>query len=392
MTYEHTYEVKMGDHLCEAERVMGSISLDSLLYALSVKSYDTKDVENMNVLIADGVMKVDREYERMREYGHIFLEEFATDDNKCYEGWERLVRKMRTSWSRTKDICKKFCRRMPASEKRMRALQGLPAPGVFQLTMLSNENSQTNCFRLEVYPDCVTTLFSLMTRFSQKVLRIIALCRSIAEQEEEVRRNPEYARMLYERFRARYMRMFSPCLNALVAEDIKCPESLSELREDNPSDMDFAPKAYHRYNRPDMGNLVVKELCVEYRNSGLTPDEQFLWGTDNPQRVMTYRRIIEEFDTLLPKDICSRRRVLPGKYVAMMMHWCGVNCYNEQKQVEKVFVKYFTEHYTKQGRWKMPDYTTVNKAKNRVQDMDSDREYMSFKVSLNLRRSEINSA
>ena len=390
MTYEHTYEVKMGDHLCEAERVMGSISLDSLLYSLYVKSYDRSKVENMNVLLADGVTKVEREYERMQDYGRVFLEEFATDDNKCYEGWELLVRKMRSSWSRTKDICQKFCRRMPASEKRTRSRMKLPAPNVFQHTLLSSENSQKVCFGLEAYPDCVGTLFNLMTRFSQKVLRIIALCRSIAEQEEEVRRNPEYARMLYERFRSRYMRMFSPCLNALVSENINCSESLSALRDDNPSDMDFAPKAYHRYNRPDMGNLVVKELCVEYQHSGLTPDEQFLWGTDNPKRVKIFRRIIEEFDTLLPDDIRPRRNVLPGKYVAMMMHWCGVNYYSGQ--VEKVFIRYFTEHYTKHGAWKMPDYTTVNKAKNRVQDMDSDREYMSFKVSLNLRRSEINSA
>lgn len=387
MLYDRTYEEGIGDYLNEAERVMSSITLDSLLYSLYVKSYDKSKVESMNLVLADGVTKVEREYNRMKEYGRVFLEEFATDNNKCYEGWELLVSKMRSSWSRTKDICHKFCRRIPTDEKRMRTMRGLPMPNAFQRTLLSSENSQRVCFGLNVYPDCVSTLFNLMMRFSQKALRIIALCRSIAMQEEEVRRNPEYARMLYERFKSRYLRMFSPCLNALVAEKINCSESLLSLRSDNPSDIDFAPKAYHKYNRPDVGNLVAKELCVEYQHSGLTPDEQFLWGADNPQWVKTIRRIIEEFDTLLPKDIHFRRNVLPGKYVAMMMHWCGVNYCNGQ--VEKVFVRYFTEHYTKHGNYTVPNYSTVNKAKNRIKDMESDKDYSRFKVSLNIYRSKV---
>jgi hypothetical protein len=88
--------------------------------------------------------------------------------------------------------------------------------------------------------------------------------------------------------------------------------------------------------------------------------------------------VIENFDSLLPKDMKIRNGKLPAKYVAMFMYWCGVT----NKKTESVFIDYFNDGYMEKGMYQTILYNAVNNAKNKIINMKSDKEYILFEKSL----------
>ncbi len=380
MVYEQTYDDGCA-FLDEVEGAVERISLDSLLSSLYYKAYDAEDVERMNAYLGICLAKMNEEYERLMRYRTEFLNTFATKDNEHYKKRSVLIGKMRTSLSKIKQLCQKFHIRAPKGDALRRKWKGIAVPSVYDSSMLTSASVTTDIFGLESYPDCVKTLFSLILRFRDAMFRIMILCRSIMVDEAEYRKDPERCNDILRKFRNKCMSFYNDVMDVVQLGKLTCTEELTKMRTDYPKDIAFAPVAYHNVTRSDMQRLVLKEACEERMRLGLSEEEQELWGSD-VEKVKEVRKLIDQFDTLLPDDMVFRGNKLPARYVAMFMHWCGVK--NWTGQVERTFVRYFAQRYLENGAHGMVDNSAVNKAKNSQYDWDNNPEYKKFVKRINI--------
>lgn len=378
MAYPYKYddaETGLRD-ICSA---VGNIGINSLLTAIYYKGFDETDVEMMTCEVAEQNEKVRKEYLRLKKYEGPFLKAFVTDDNEYYSTACLLLRRIKSGLKETRDICRKFCQRAPRNTNRY-VLNGVPLPSLYRASAITSKECTGNLFGLETYPACVTGLFHEMMKFRQLIQDSITLCFSIIRQVEEIRQDAPYCKMLYEQFKKEALKTFNGILLLIPQDSLQLsPQALliAKLRQGNPADIAFAPKAYHSYNRGDMKVFVLKEAYDEMHNKGLTPTEQSMWG-NNADFIYKVRYLIKNFDHLLPTGY--NRKHLPGRQIAMLMRWCGIT----REDQYKTFINYFNDSYTKAGgQYAIITYGAVIKGKNKLlKAPDGEAEYSQFVNSI----------
>ena len=358
---------------------VGNININTLLWAIYHKGFDETDVEMMTCDVAAQNEKVRKEYLRLKKYESPFLKAFVTDNNEYYSTACLLLRRIKSGLKETRDICRKFCQRAPRNTNRY-VLNGVPLPSLYRASAITAKECTGNLFGLESYPACVTGLFHEMMKFRQLIQDSITLCFSIIRQVEEIRQDAPYCKMLYEQYKKEVLKTFNDILLLIPQNSLQLsPQAqlIAKLRQGNPADIAFAPKAYHSYNSGDMSLFVLKEAYDEMLNRGLTPTEQSMWG-NNADFIYKVRHLIKSFDHLLPKGY--NRKHLPARQIAMLMQWCGIT----REDQYKTFIDYFNDSYTKAGgQYTTITYGAVIKAKNiLLKASDGETEYSQFANSI----------
>lgn len=354
------------------------VSIESFLMGVYHKLKSEEEVRKCNREVEDCVRKMQYEYERMDVEKTVFLRSIATRDNKCFDSCRFLAVKLRGSISGAKKVFKKFHIRARAHDNRLREMNGGDKRSEYESSYLSQP--ATSCmFGLQSYPECVRVLFDNMMLFNEQLKKVYLLIHEVVRREEEIRNDHEMCYELLKDF-LRSSRTFLATINNLNdvnSENVVCENSIVQMRDEHKADDEFASALYHNVTPDALLTWVLREMCRIREAKGLTEVEQYLWGQDE-EKVKRIRCAIENFDSLLPKDVTIRNNKLPAKYVAMFMYWCGIT----NKKTESVFIDYFNGGYVEKGMYQTILYNAVNSAKNKIINMKSDKEYILFEKCL----------
>lgn len=379
MAYPYKYDdAETG--LREILHAVGNINVNTLLTAIYYKGFNEADVEMMACEVAGQNVKVKQEYLRLQKYEGPFLKEFVTDNNECYDTALLLLRRIKSGLKGIRDVCRKFCQRTPRDIARRYVLNRVPQPSLYNASAITAKGYTGDLFGLESFPPCVAGLFHEMMTFRELIQNCIKLCFHVIERVKEIRQDAPYSKMLYEAFKKEVLKSFSNILQLIPQASLQLsPEAqlIANLRRDNPTDIAFAPKAYHSYPKGNMKEFIVKEAFDEMHHNGLTLAEQEMWG-ENKEFAYDVRFLIKNFDHLLPTDY--GRKNLPSKQIAMLMQWCGIT----RDEQYKTFINYFNDSYPKgNGQHDTVSYEAVIKGKNKMlKAPDSEMEYKQFVNSI----------
>ena len=330
---------------------------DRLVYALDFKNVDESWMERMGKEVAEYRIKLEKEYDRLKEFAKVFNQQFATNNNKCFSSAWILLKKLRSGLHETKRIFQKFT---PRARREKGILPEESTVSAFNHSLISTDTYQYQLFDLNSFPPCVSALCDEMKKFFGVLIDCMWLCLNVLKQEEKIRKNPRYCSFLFEQMKEKVYEQCGDILDVIKQNaSWLTPEYNPAIadRSHYHSDEEWAATAFHKHSRPDVKKLVIKKIMDEQAGSDLTHTEIMLFGSD-VERVHKLREIIRGFDRLVPEE--HKRKTLPPRCIKMFLRYAGINYLMEKKAVN-----YFIETYLAgpDHKHEKVSYTAVNGVK-----------------------------
>lgn len=311
----------------------------------------------MTEYVKEQIARIKREYFALVDYRQSFIDDYATDNNECYDIAGALFYKIRSCISGSKKIYKSFCvtdrKRMPRTTTQW--------PSVFKRSGLVNVCNSEDLFGIETYSKCVTELYNQLEEFHKELLKCLILCRNVMIELRNVGNSYERCELIYrnsyEKTRSNIKLMIQLC-----KEKKMLPKSeLEERKKKASSEPDFICSNYHMWNKSQfLMYVLVSELS---KDDEMTDLEKELFGADNIEFVKKVRLIIQHFDDFEENAHKGKHNDKHSAYcIASFMLWCGIG--NTPDNKVQLFVKYFNITYT--GRYPEAKTNAVNNAKNKL--------------------------
>lgn len=311
-----------------------------------------EDVIKTSTWVANQRTRLRNEHLALAKFALVFNQQYATDNNKCFDVAEKLFNRIRSTICGSKRVYKKFCKR------NRQQLQDQQKPSVFKRSELVRDVINGRLFGFEAYDECALNLYKELEAFFQELILCLALCHGIITGEKEIRRTPARCMEIYRKCYAEMVANTRLLIGtAKAARDI--PESIIDAqREPKQSLQDFVCAGFHKYDKGQFTSHVVYNEIKKGEENGLTEIEVALFGADSIERVMRIRIVIEHFDELEPE---GHKGKLKADCVASFMIWCGIG---EGDNKVKSFVEdYFNATY--RGAFLTVKFGAVNSAKNK---------------------------
>ena len=352
---------------------------ERFLYAIEFKNWDEKKMQLMIHEVATYRLKMESEYDSLREFAKVFNKEFATINNECYSSAMALLRKIRSGISETKRLFMRFC---PQKRRKSVIHTMVERPkSAYDHSRISSDVYQLSLFRFDDYPVCVNDLFNEMTQFFFVLVRCIQLCQDVLDEEANIKRNNKYCKFLFDVFKQNVLNQMADICTVFYRNSEDFTEDHNPAiasRNQYYNDEAWAPVGFHRYTKREVKLLVIKQLLDDEAGSDLTTLEKLLFGNDE-KKVHKCRYIIQHFDELIPDDYS--RKNLPAKYIQMFFQLVGI-----PNKLESDAVKYFNETYLSSSAHKFVtvSYQAVNKYKKEVLK-DADGSFKAFSEGIKQR-------
>lgn len=314
------------------------------------------EVLNITEYVKEYKARLSQEHLALAKFALTFNNEYATENNKCFDVAEKLFGKIRSTISGSKRIYKKFCRTI---RKRMPTLEP-QRPSVFKRSELVNDYYSGHLFGIDTYDECVRKLYEQLEGFFIELVKCLALCRMIILEENTIRNTPERCMDIY---RECYDKILSnsKMMVRTFKENKMVPRSEFEYGNKKGGALrDFICSNYHVYD-PSQFQMHVIESELR-KDSGMTDEEKILFGADNTEMAEKARIAIQHFDELENNAHKGKHKDKHSAYcVASFMFWCGIG--NTQDDKVKMFVEdYFNKTY--KGKYPPVKTNAVNSAKN----------------------------
>lgn len=372
MAYTTTiYDPKEG--LERINRDINKFNENRFLIALKYKDWNETEIELMMREVNEYRIKLEKEHIRLTEFAMYFNKEFVTDNNQCFSTALILLRKLRSGVSEVKRIYRKFCPRPPKYRFYYTATTDKKR-SAYDYSYLGIDCYQLSLFPLdsEIYPSCVSGLYNEIGKFFHQLSLSLTLCIRVLNDEEEIRKDPEYCNHLLDKLKKKVLKEMVDVIS-LIPSDAECFQeehnpAIASLKKFSDTKA-WAPIGFHNFQKKDVRNLIIKEVKEEEKLRDIGKEEMLLFGNDT-DKIHKIRNIIHHFDELMPDGY--KRSKIEGKTIAMFMQWCG-------STDEKRFVDYFNKQYKKNPnhRYETVQKNAVNTAKSKLlRDKDKYNEFV----------------
>jgi len=322
-----------------------------------------------------------QEVRRLNIFARDFNQQFATDHNQCFKTAELLFNRIRNSIGGAKKFYKRFCPRVysdygrlpwPDKEKHK--------PSVFERSNLANSSFSGYLFGFDTYPISVFHLYIELAGAIKDLAIGLLICRNIMKEEEIIRNTPN-----------RLLKIYEECMEEAVTQQKGFIKSLknngtlelkSEIAEkmNRVKDLDEKNKLlhdlFHNCNQDDFKLFAIADQLLKGRDNHLLGLEPFLW-TNNPEKALQVRCLIEHFDELDPKGLRNRDKngkefCLSGKSMALLMEWSEST--NPKQFVEEHFPKFY------KGKYGLVKYNSAQAAKKQLSEIPGAKKAFEQKV------------
>ena len=342
---------KNDDGLMEIIRAVEQFEEDRFLASLTVRRHTMHDIQEATLTVREYQAKMNREVLALAKFSETFIQEYATDNNQCFETSQRLFNRIRSTISATRRVFRKTCpivRRLAPDR-----------PSIFHRSVLSFGNCQRDLFGVSSYEDAVHVLYEDLQTFFTTVISTLVLCRRMLQKEAAVREDESLCLAIYRECREKALEGVKELSDAL--EMTALPETELLLRKRKAKSLTlYARENYHKVGVTEFKMTVLAEAVLQGRSSGLTADETRLWPNDY-DKALRVREVIGLLDRL--EDAEGRRGKLDGSMMVEFIKWCGV-----PKEMERnMYETYFSATY--QGTLARLSWNTVCKVRKEHQDL-----------------------
>ena len=178
------------------EEIIGAVQQfeeDRFLASLSVRRYTIYDIQQMAMTVREYQAKMNREVLALDNFAETFIQEYATDNNKCFETAQRLFNRIRSTICASRRIFRKTCPivRKPNEER----------PSIFKRSVLSFGYCQRDLFGVNSYEEAVKVLYEDLKTFFTTIISTLILCRRMIQTEMAVRKDDQMCLAIYKECR-----------------------------------------------------------------------------------------------------------------------------------------------------------------------------------------------
>ena len=305
------------------------------LESLRKRNLSTYEIDQLTDEVKEYQLKMNREVKALVKFSEDFLDNYATENNRCYETAEQLFNHIRSTISAARKVLRKTCPR-----RMHRQPEGKERPLFYLRSTLTIGTHAGDLFGVESFELSVQTLFYHMTTFFATVINTLALCHRMIVSEREIRGDASRCMAIYNDTCAKLMDEVTQ-MSRWLGEMKQLPESaLLKRKRQACSEKAFARENYHQYTPAELKQMLVIEMVKKGQSDGLTDEEALLWPNDH-QQALRVRRVIALFDQLEAEGLKGK---MDSGIIIEFLKWCKV----ESKQ-EKRLYEYFCRAYREHG-------------------------------------------
>ena len=215
--------------------------------------------------------------------------------------------------------------------------------------MLAFTDYQEDAFGLPSYPDEVNGLHTELLKLFNAENECFTICHNIIEEEEEIRKDPHWAKCLLDKYRNKAYKRLRSSIMLVSKEAIETLKTITPSYlsyQQASSEENFAANDFHEHNVIDMDHFCLIELME--KDNEFTNEEYALFGK-SPETIIKVKKAIACFDNCLPDDFKTSKL---GEYQYMFCKWAMPNNIKGMNE-------YLMKHYT--GKYQLRKYGGVNK-------------------------------
>ena len=278
-------------------------------------------------------------------FSESFIQQFATDNNKCFKEAQRYFNRIRSTLCALKKVfhvtCQKSMTQLP---------KGKEQPSVFERSPLGKGAYMVDMYGLTSYDDAVQQLYHEMETLLTTATATLALCHQMIENEAMIREDMDLLKSIYQNSCQQLMGSVREYADMMEAPEQLPETELNKRRRQARSMDDFLRAEYHNVAKQEFKKYVWLEAVRQGRNDGLTEEETYLWP-NNHEKVEAVRWAIKNFDMM---DVEGQLGKVDSVSMVYFLKWCGV-----EKAKEKRLYQYFCDTY--RGRLQPLVWSSVSK-------------------------------
>ena len=324
---------------------------ERFIAGIQARHYSKFQIEQTLDMVRVYQSRMNMEARSLTKFSETFIQQFATDNNKCFETAARYFNRIRSTLSALKKVFQKTCPRS------MVQLPGGAQPSVFERSPLSYGAYVTDMYGLASYDEVVNQLYNELETLMTSATNVLALCHQMIENEKMIREDVEQLKMIYQESCQSLMSSVREYADFMGVSGQLPETELNKRKEKARSMNEFLKKEYHNVPKQEFKKFVWLEAVRQGRNDGLTEEETYLW-TDDHTKVMEVRRAIERFDDL---DVQGQQGKLDSTIIVYFLKWCGV----EPKKERRLY-QYFCDSY--KGRYQPLVWSAVSKTRKELRE------------------------
>ena len=278
-------------------------------------------------------------------FSESFIQQFATDNNKCFKEAQRYFNRIRSTLCALKKVFHVTCQRSMAQLP-----EGKEQPSVFERSPLGKGAYMVDMYGLTSYDDAVQQLYHEMETLLTTATATLALCHQMIENEAMIREDMDLLKSIYQNSCQQLMGSVREYADMMEAPEQLPETELNKRRRQARSMDDFLRTEYHNVAKQEFKKYVWLEAVRQGRNDGLTEEETYLWP-NNHEKVEAVRWAIKNFDMM---DVEGQLGKVDSVSMVYFLKWCGV-----EKAKEKRLYQYFCDTY--RGRLQPLVWSSVSK-------------------------------
>jgi hypothetical protein len=304
---------------------------DRFIAGIQARHYSKFQLEQTLDMVRSYQSRMNIEVRALVQFSETYIQQFATDNNKCFNHAERYFNRIRSTLGGLKKVFQKTCPRsmvqLPNKDQK---------PSVFERSPLSYGVCVMDMYGIASYDDVVQELYHELETLLSTAVGVLGLCHQMIESEKMIRDDMDQLKTIY-RESCRSLMSGLREYSELMGTCGQVPETdLSRRKASAGSLDDFLRKEYHNVAKKEFKLFVWQEAMRRGQSDGLTEEETFLW-TDNHDKVKLVRWAIEHFDEL---DVEGQQGKLDSVSIVYFLRWCGV-----ATRKEKRLYQYFCSNY-----------------------------------------------
>jgi len=304
---------------------------ERFIAGLQMRHYSTFQIEQTLDMVRSYQSRLNMEARALSNFSESFIQQFATDNNKCFMEAQRYFNRIRSTLCALKKVFQMTCQKSMAQLP-----EGKEHPSVFERSPLGKGAYMVDMYGLASYDDAVQQLYHEMETLLTTATATLALCHQMIENEKMIREDTELLKSIYHNSCQQLMGSVREYAGMMEAPEQLPETDLNKRRRKASSMDDFLRAEYHNVPKQEFKKYVWLEAVRQGRNDGLTEEETFLWP-NNHDKVQAVRWAIENFDMM---DVEGQMGKLNSVSMVYFLKWCGV-----EKGKEKRLYQYFCDTY-----------------------------------------------
>ena len=304
---------------------------ERFIAGLQIRHYSTFQIEQTLDMVRSYQSRLNMEARALSNFSESFIQQFATDNNKCFMEAQRYFNRIRSTLCALKKVFQMTCQKSMAQLP-----EGKEHPSVFERSPLGKGAYMVDMYGLASYDDAVQQLYHEMETLLTTATATLALCHQMIENEKMIREDTELLKSIYHNSCQQLMGSVREYAGMMEAPEQLPETDLNKRRRKASSMDDFLRAEYHNVPKQEFKKYVWLEAVRQGRNDGLTEEETFLWP-NNHDKVQAVRWAIENFDMM---DVEGQMGKLNSVSMVYFLKWCGV-----EKGKEKRLYQYFCDMY-----------------------------------------------